>query len=85
MASTAPDLPGQGCHPTEASDIGGPVDWLAGYKSPQPALAERLPVQAVFGLSEQIIPREQAFHLPAKIACHMIRMVTYCTKALQRR
>lgn len=48
------------------------MDWLAGYKSPQPALAERLPLQAVLGLSNQITPREQAFHLPAKIACHMV-------------
>ena len=84
MASTALDLPGQGCHPTEVSDSSGPVDGLAGYKSPQPALAERLSVQAVLGLSDQIIPREQAFHLPAKIACHMIITLTYCTRALQR-
>ncbi len=35
-------------------------------------LAGRFPIQAVFGLADQIIPREHVFNLPSSVACHMV-------------
>lgn len=36
------------------------------------ALAGTLPITAIFGLHDQIIPRDHAFHLPPDVACHMV-------------
>lgn len=35
-------------------------------------LAKLVPVRAIFGLADRIIPREHAFHLPPAVACHMV-------------
>jgi pyruvate dehydrogenase E2 component (dihydrolipoamide acetyltransferase) len=35
-------------------------------------LANLVPVRAIFGLADRIIPREHAFHLPSAVACHMV-------------
>lgn len=39
---------------------------------PLRALAGRVPVRAIFGLGDRIIPRDHAFHLPPAVACHMV-------------
>lgn len=39
---------------------------------PLRTLSDHLPVKAIFGLADQIIPREHAFHLPPAVGCHMI-------------
>ncbi|WP_439123867.1 acetoin dehydrogenase dihydrolipoyllysine-residue acetyltransferase subunit [Marivita sp.] len=39
---------------------------------PMRTLAAQMPVRAVFGLADRIIPREHAFHLPPAVACHMV-------------
>lgn len=35
-------------------------------------LSGQMPVRAIFGLADRIIPREHAFHLPPAVACHMV-------------
>ena len=40
--------------------------------TPLRAIADHLPVRAVFGLDDRIIPRAHAFHLPPLVACHMV-------------
>lgn len=44
------------------------IDTLA----PLLALAGKIPVTAIFGLEDQIIPRDHVFHLPPQVACHMV-------------
>ncbi|URF47236.1 acetoin dehydrogenase dihydrolipoyllysine-residue acetyltransferase subunit [Dinoroseobacter shibae] len=44
------------------------IDTIAPLRS----LAGKIPVRAIFGLSDQIIPRDHAFHLPPAVACHML-------------
>lgn len=39
---------------------------------PLRALAGQMPVTAIFGLADRIIPRAHAFHLPPHVACHMV-------------
>lgn len=39
---------------------------------PLRSLSDSLPVTAIFGLADQIIPREHVFNLPPAVACHMI-------------
>jgi pyruvate dehydrogenase E2 component (dihydrolipoamide acetyltransferase) len=39
---------------------------------PLRALAHKVPVRAIFGLADQIIPRGHAFNLPSCVACHMV-------------
>ncbi|MGV6849797.1 MAG: acetoin dehydrogenase dihydrolipoyllysine-residue acetyltransferase subunit [Marinibacterium sp.] len=39
---------------------------------PLQRLAGQVPVTAIFGLADRIIPREQVFNLPASVACHMV-------------
>ncbi|MFK7763003.1 MAG: acetoin dehydrogenase dihydrolipoyllysine-residue acetyltransferase subunit [Roseobacter sp.] len=36
------------------------------------SLAGQVPLRAVFGLADQIIPKEHLFHIPSHVACHMI-------------
>ncbi len=40
--------------------------------SPLNALAGLVPVTAIFGLDDRIIPREHVFNLPPHVACHMV-------------
>ena len=35
-------------------------------------LSQGIPVHAIFGLQDRIIPREHVFNLPASVACHMV-------------
>ncbi|WP_227268204.1 acetoin dehydrogenase dihydrolipoyllysine-residue acetyltransferase subunit [Roseobacter weihaiensis] len=44
------------------------IDTLA----PLLALAGKIPVTAIFGLNDQVIPRDHVFHLPPHVACHMV-------------
>ncbi|WP_424970499.1 acetoin dehydrogenase dihydrolipoyllysine-residue acetyltransferase subunit [Dinoroseobacter sp. S76] len=39
---------------------------------PLRALAGQMPITAIFGLADRIIPRAHAFHLPPHVACHMV-------------
>lgn len=40
--------------------------------APLRALAGRLPITAIFGLNDRIIPRAHAFAMPPQVACHMV-------------
>ena len=46
---------------TQRIDTVAPLNALSG-----------LPIQAIFGLHDRIIPREHVFNLPPHVACHMI-------------
>ena len=39
---------------------------------PLRALGEKVTTTAIFGLTDQIIPRDHVFHMPAHVACHMV-------------
>jgi len=39
---------------------------------PLQRLSQDIPVRAIFGLRDRIIPREHAFNLPSRAACHMV-------------
>lgn len=40
--------------------------------APLRALVGHLPIRAIFGLADRIIPREHAFQMPSAVACHMV-------------
>jgi len=40
--------------------------------SPLAALAGVVPVSAIVGIDDRIIPRDQVFNLPPHVACHMV-------------
>lgn len=40
--------------------------------APLRALAGVMPITAIFGLDDAIIPRDHAFHMPPLVACHML-------------
>ncbi|MFP7674654.1 acetoin dehydrogenase dihydrolipoyllysine-residue acetyltransferase subunit [Marivita sp. S0852] len=65
------DLMGQRLSTLAADAARGDVQRIDSIE-PLRALSEQIPVRALFGLSDTIIPRAHAFHLPPRVACHML-------------
>lgn len=71
LNALAQDLHGQRLRALAAAAVRGDnqrIDTIG----PMRTLAALMPVRAVFGLADRIIPREHAFHLPPAVACHMV-------------
>lgn len=71
LSSMAHDLHGQRLTALVHEVVRGDVQRIDTI-APLRALTGRLPVRAIFGLGDRIIPKEHLFNLPSAVACHMV-------------
>jgi pyruvate dehydrogenase E2 component (dihydrolipoamide acetyltransferase) len=55
-----------------AADFVGPHGQRVDIVRPLAALAKRLPVRAIFGTEDRVIPAAHAFALPPRVAAHFL-------------
>ena len=71
LASMAQDLQHQRLSGIAQATARGDVQRIDTI-APLRALAAHLPIRAIFGLADRIIPRDHAFQMPPSVACHMV-------------